>query len=104
MRKTLGSKVLIPDIELRRPVPHGSAFRGYGWRGYVPTFKAIVVDKSDGGQKGHLIDFDESDLMDGDVPVRVEWSTGNYKDGLAVPGKAPVVRRCPVSVRIRFSG
>jgi len=37
--------------ELRRPVPHGTAFRGYEWRGCVPTFKAIVVEKSDGGQK-----------------------------------------------------
>src|SRR6266481_3599112 len=104
MRKTLGSKGLIPDIELRRPVPHGTAFRGYGWRGYVPTFKAIVVDKSDGGQKVHLIDFDESDLMDGDVTVRVEWSTVNYKDGLALTGKAPVVRRFPMIAGIDFAG
>src|SRR5260221_7728471 len=104
MRKTLGSKVLVPDIELRRPVPHGTAFRGYEWRGYVPTFKAIVVDKSDGGQKVHLIDFDESDLMDGDVTVRVEWSTVNYKDGLALTGKAPVVRRCPLIAGIDFAG
>jgi hypothetical protein len=43
MRKTRGSKVLIPDIELRRPVPHGRAFRGYEWKGYVPTFKAILA-------------------------------------------------------------
>src|SRR5216117_3450250 len=104
MRKTLGSKVLVPDIELRRPVPHGTAFRGYEWRGYVPTFKAIVVDKSDGGQKVHLTDFDEADLMDGDVTVRVEWSTLNYKDGLALTGKAPVVRRFPMIAGIDFSG
>src|SRR5437667_6449157 len=104
MRKTLGSKVLVPDIELRRPVPHGTAFRGYEWRGYVPTFKAIVVDKSDGGQKVHLTDFDEADLMDGDVTVRVEWSTVNYKDGLALTGKAPVVRRFPMIAGIDFAG
>src|SRR5258708_3970828 len=104
MRKTLGSKVLVPDIELRRPVPHGTAFRGYEWRGYVPTFKAIVVDKSDGGQKVHLTDFDEADLMDGDVTVRVEWSTGNYKDGLALTGKAPVVRRSPIIAGIDSTG
>jgi acrylyl-CoA reductase (NADPH) len=104
MRKTWGSKVLIPDIELQRPVPHGRAFRGYEWRGYVPTFKAIVVDKSDGGQKVHLTDFDEADLMDGDVTVRVEWSTVNYKDGLALTGKAPVVRRFPMIAGIDFAG
>jgi acrylyl-CoA reductase (NADPH) len=96
--------VLIPDIELRRPVPHGTAFRGYEWREYVPTFKAIVVEKSDGGQKVHLTDFDEADLMDGDVTVRVEWSTVNYKDGLALTGKAPVVRRFPMIAGIDFAG
>src|SRR6266566_9393804 len=104
MRKTLGSKVLVPDIELRRPVPHGTAFRGYEWRGYVPTFKAIVVDKSDGGQKVHLTDFDEANLMAGDVTVRVEWSTVNYKDGLALTGKSPVVRRFPMIPGIDFAG
>ena len=53
----------------------------------MPTFKAIVIEKSDGGQKVGLTDFDEANLMDGDVTVRVEWSTVNYKDGLAVTGK-----------------
>src|SRR6266545_2861425 len=65
-------------------------------RGYVPTFKAIVVEKSDGGQKVSLTDFDDKDLMEGDVTFAVEWSTVNYKDGLAVTGKAPVVRRFPM--------
>ena len=44
----------------------------------MPTFKAIVIEKSDGGQKVRLTDFDEANLMDGDVTVRVEWSTVNY--------------------------
>jgi acrylyl-CoA reductase (NADPH) len=70
----------------------------------VPTFKAIVVEKSDGGQKVHLTDFDEADLMAGDVTVRVEWSTVNYKDGLAVAGKAPVVRRFPMIAGIDLAG
>ena len=51
-----------------------------------------------------LTDFDEADLMDGDVTVRVEWSTVNYKDGLAVTGKAPVVRRFPMIAGIDFAG
>ena len=72
--------------------------------GYVPTFKAIVVEKSDGGQKVRLTDFDEANLMEGDVTVRVEWSTVNYKDGLAITGKAPVVRRFPMIAGIDFAG
>jgi acrylyl-CoA reductase (NADPH) len=70
----------------------------------VPTFKAIVVEKSEGGQKVGLADFDEANLMDGDVTVRVEWSTVNYKDGLALTGKAPVVRRFPMIPGIDFAG
>src|SRR6201990_2559154 len=42
--------------------------------------------------------------MEGDVTVRVEWSTVNYKDGLAVTGKAPVVRRFPMIAGIDFAG
>jgi acrylyl-CoA reductase (NADPH) len=42
--------------------------------------------------------------MDGDVTIRVEWSTLNYKDGLAVTGKAPVVRRFPMIAGIDFAG
>src|SRR6516225_9244853 len=42
--------------------------------------------------------------MDGDVTVRVEWSTLNYKDGLALTGKSPVVRRFPMIAGIDFAG
>jgi acrylyl-CoA reductase (NADPH) len=70
----------------------------------VPTFKAIVVEKGEGGQKAGLADFDEGNLMDGDVTVRVEWSTVNYKDGLALTGKAPVIRRFPMIPGIDFAG
>jgi acrylyl-CoA reductase (NADPH) len=70
----------------------------------VPTFKAIVIEKSDGGQKVGLTDFNEVNLMEGDVTVRVEWSTVNYKDGLAVTGKAPVVRRFPMIAGIDLAG
>ena len=68
------------------------------------TFKAIRVDKSDGGQTVGLVDFDEADLMDGDVTVRITHSTVNYKDGLALTGKAPVVRRWPMIPGIDFAG
>jgi acrylyl-CoA reductase (NADPH) len=70
----------------------------------MAMFRAIVVDKAEGGQAVKLTDFDEKDLMDGDVTVRVEYSTVNYKDGLAVTGKAPVVRRFPMIAGVDFAG
>ncbi|HTH34174.1 MAG TPA: MDR family oxidoreductase [Xanthobacteraceae bacterium] len=70
----------------------------------MATFKAIVIDKAEAGQTVRLADFDDKDLMDGDVTVAVEYSTVNYKDGLAVTGKAPVVRRFPMIGGVDFSG
>ena len=70
----------------------------------MATFKAIVIQKGEAGQKIALADFDESNLMEGDVTVRVEWSTLNYKDGLAITGKAPVVRRFPMIPGIDLAG
>src|ERR1700689_5961664 len=70
----------------------------------MAKFKAIVVEKGDAGTTARLADFDENDLMDGDVTVAVEWSTVNYKDGLAVTGKAPVVRRFPMIAGVDFAG
>jgi acrylyl-CoA reductase (NADPH) len=70
----------------------------------MAAFKAIVIDKADTGQTVRLADFDEKDLMDGDVTVRVEYSTVNYKDGLAITGKAPVVRRFPMIAGVDFAG
>jgi acrylyl-CoA reductase (NADPH) len=70
----------------------------------MATFKAIVIDKREGGQVVRLADFAEADLMDGDVTVRIEWSTLNYKDGLAITGKAPVVRRWPMIAGVDLAG
>jgi acrylyl-CoA reductase (NADPH) len=70
----------------------------------MPTFKAIVIDKGASGQTAALTDFDEKDLMEGDVTFRPQWSTVNYKDGLAVTGKAPVVRRFPMIAGIDGAG
>jgi acrylyl-CoA reductase (NADPH) len=70
----------------------------------MATFRAILIRKTDDGQSVGLADFDEKDLMDGDVTVRVEWSSLNYKDGLALTGKAPVVRRFPMIPGIDFAG
>ena len=68
------------------------------------TFKAIRIDKAEKGTTVAVTQFDEAELMEGDVTVRVEWSTLNYKDGLAVTGKAPVVRRFPMIAGIDFAG
>ena len=70
----------------------------------MTTFTAIVIEKGDKGQTATLTTFDRTDLMDGDVTVRIGWSTINYKDGLAVSGKAPVVRRFPMIPGIDFAG
>ena len=70
----------------------------------MAKFKAIVIEKADKGQTVSLTEFDEAGLMDGDVTVRVGWSTINYKDGLAITGKAPVVRRFPMIPGIDFAG
>ncbi len=70
----------------------------------MATFKAMVIEKTEGGTKAALADFDEANLMDGDVTVRVEYSTVNYKDGLAITGKAPVVRRFPMIAGVDFAG
>jgi acrylyl-CoA reductase (NADPH) len=70
----------------------------------LATFKAIRIDKAEKGTTVALTQFDEAELMEGDVTVRVQWSTLNYKDGLAVTGKAPVVRRFPMIAGIDFAG
>ena len=68
------------------------------------TFKAIRIDKAEKGTTAALTQFDEAELMEGDVTVRVEWSALNYKDGLAVTGKAPVVRRFPMIAGVDLAG
>jgi acrylyl-CoA reductase (NADPH) len=70
----------------------------------VATFKAIVINRTATGQTVALTDFDENDLMEGNVILRPEWSTVNYKDGLAVTAKSPVVRRFPMIAGIDAAG
>ena len=66
--------------------------------------KALRIDKADSGTTAALVDFDEADLMAGNVTVRVSHSTVNYKDGLAITGKNPVVRVSPMIGGIDFAG
>ncbi len=70
----------------------------------MAKFTAVLIEKTEGGQKVGFTEFNESDLMDGDVTIRVEWSCINYKDGLAVTGLAPVVRRWPMIPGIDLAG
>lgn len=68
------------------------------------SFRAIRIDKDESGQRVALTEFNEDELMEGDVTVAVEHSTINYKDGLAITGRAPVVRRFPMIPGIDFAG
>ncbi len=70
----------------------------------MPSFKGLQLSKGDKGTVAAWTDLTDADLMDGDVTVRVSHSTLNYKDGLAVTGKAPVVRRWPMIPGIDFAG
>ncbi len=69
-----------------------------------PSFRALRLHKTDGAPDVRFEDLTDADLMDGDVDVRVDYSTVNYKDGLAVTGKAPVVRAWPLIPGIDFAG
>jgi acrylyl-CoA reductase (NADPH) len=73
-------------------------------KGESIVFKGILVTKGDAGYKAVLQDIEDSVLPEGDVTVKVEWSTLNYKDGLAITGKSPVVRRFPMVPGIDFAG
>lgn len=70
----------------------------------MATFNAIVIEKTDTGTKAALTGFDEANLMEGDVTVAIDYSCLNYKDGLAITGKAPVVRRFPMIAGVDFAG
>ncbi|WP_405735370.1 oxidoreductase [Streptomyces sp. NBC_01537] len=67
-------------------------------------FSALLIDKGEAGQTVALANLDEADLPDGDVSIDVEYSTLNYKDGLAITGASPVVRRFPMVPGIDLAG
>ncbi|NJM33578.1 MAG: oxidoreductase [Rhodomicrobium sp.] len=70
----------------------------------MTSFEALLISKAGDGQTVEWTQLTENDLMEGDVTVRVTHSTINYKDGLAITGKAPVVRRWPMIPGIDFAG
>ena len=67
-------------------------------------FDALLIEKTEDGQKAGLTEIASGDLPDGDVLVDVAYSTLNYKDALALTGAAPVVRSWPMVPGIDFSG
>jgi acrylyl-CoA reductase (NADPH) len=70
----------------------------------MQRFKALLVSKGESGPSPAWTELGLDDLMEGDVVVRVSHSTINYKDGLAITGKAPVIRRWPMIPGIDFAG
>jgi acrylyl-CoA reductase (NADPH) len=68
-------------------------------------FNALVITKPETGYRCDLTELDEAQLpASGDVTVRVDYSTVNYKDGLAITGQSPVVRSFPMVPGIDFAG
>lgn len=68
------------------------------------TFKALLTTKTGEMISTALVNFNEVDLMPGDVTVAIDYSTVNYKDAFAVTGKAPVIRQYPLIPGIDFAG
>ena len=68
------------------------------------NFRAMLVSKDGDQQSVVVTELAETDLMDGDVTVAVEHSTVNYKDGLAITGKAPIIRKFPLIPGIDLAG
>jgi acrylyl-CoA reductase (NADPH) len=68
------------------------------------SFEAIRIDKDDAGYRAGYAVMADADLMPGDVDIDVTHSTINYKDGLAITGKGPIVRRFPMIPGVDFAG
>ncbi len=67
-------------------------------------FKALMLEKDDGGFRATLRDVSEAELPEGDLMVRVEYSTLNYKDALAITNRSPIVRAWPMVAGIDGAG
>ncbi|MDR1993999.1 MDR family oxidoreductase [Azonexus sp.] len=67
-------------------------------------FTGILINKDESGYRASCEQIDEALLPEGEVTVRIDWSSLNYKDGLAITGQGPVVRRFPMVPGIDFAG
>jgi len=70
----------------------------------MERFQALLATKTDAGQSIAWQELAGTELMDGDVTIRVSHSTINYKDGLAITGRSPVIRRWPMIPGIDLAG
>jgi acrylyl-CoA reductase (NADPH) len=70
----------------------------------MTSFEALLIEKTESGQAVRRAELTEADLMDGDVTVKVEHSTVNYKDGLAITNRAPIIRKFPLIPGVDFAG
>lgn len=68
------------------------------------SFRALRAFKTDAGIAARIVEITDADLMDGDVTVRIDYSTVNYKDGLAITGRSPILRSFPLTPGIDFAG
>ena len=67
-------------------------------------FRALVIRRDESGQSCRAEILSDAELMEGSVTVAVSHSTVNYKDGLAITGRAPIARRFPLIPGIDFAG
>jgi acrylyl-CoA reductase (NADPH) len=70
----------------------------------MATFRALLVSKTETGQRAEFVQYTPDQLMPGDVTIRVSHSSVNYKDGLAVTGKGPIIRQFPLIPGIDLAG
>jgi acrylyl-CoA reductase (NADPH) len=83
-------------------IPHGNIAGPL--KPKVRMFSAILITKAEAGQAAAVSQLDEAQLPEGDVTIDVEYSTLNYKDGLAITGRSPVVRKFPMVPGIDLAG
>jgi acrylyl-CoA reductase (NADPH) len=67
-------------------------------------FRAVLVRKVDSAQQADVVMFDDADLMEGDVTIKVDYSSLNYKDALAITGAAPIIKTFPLIPGIDLAG
>src|SRR3984957_21142261 len=67
-------------------------------------FKALLAQKTGEKISTSVVEMDEQQLMPGDVSIAVDYSTVNYKDALAISGRAEIIRQFPLIPGIDFAG
>ena len=68
------------------------------------TFKAFIVDRTDDQMVAGIREITKGDLPEREVIVRVDYSSVNYKDGLAIKGKGPILKSFPIVPGVDYAG